>query len=715
MASSPPPLLARAANHLRLTLSGAVEDPGPVAFGERIVRFRDPRHADRPLDPNPALVDQLKPTGPMPASFLTRPRFRTAGLARQEITLAWEPGLSLYGTGEVAGPLRRNGTRATNWNTDAFGYSDRSPSLYQSHPWVLGVRADGGAFGIMAETTHRCLIDLSWGVRFVVDGAPCSVLVIERDHPGEVVEALAELTGKMPMPPRWALGYQQCRWSYYPDSEVKRIAEGFRERDIPCDVIWLDIDYMDGFRCFTFDDEGFPDPDGLNEFLHERGFKSVWMIDPGIKVDEAYAVYRDGRDGGHFVSDRNGREYHGRVWPGPCAFPDFTRRRTREWWSGLYDEFMAHGIDGVWNDMNEPAVFKVKSKTMPESNLHEGDGELGGAGTHAKYHNLYGMQMVRATREGIARANPDKRPFVLTRANFLGGQRYAATWTGDNLSTWEHLRWSIPMALNLGLSGQPFAGPDIGGFGRRATPKLFARWMGIGTLLPFARAHTNKYLDPKADGGATSGDEPMPGHEPWSFGDECERICRLAINRRYRLLPYLYTLFREAAATGLPVVRPLFFLDPADPGLRRCDDSFLLGSDVLVRAGSAFDGECTSPMPTGEWKRFEPGGDDLLAPTDPELPRLFVRPGAVVPLGPVMRYSGEKPVDPLTLVVNLDGGSARGTLYEDEGDGFGYERGDYRLSTYEARREGSRVVVEETSHEGERAKPRREEIVVELR
>ena len=684
-----------------------------MVVGDRVVRFRDPRHAGRALDPNPALLRPLEGLRLADPSLRTRPLFRTAGGRRQEISLGWEPGLSLYGTGEVAGPLRRNGTRTTCWNHDAFGYSDRSPSLYQSHPWVLGVRGDGSAFGVMAETPHRCRVDLSSGVRFVVVGAPCSVLVIERDHPGEVVGALSELTGTMPMPPRWALGYQQCRWSYHPDTVVKEIAEGFRSRGIPCDVIWLDIDYMDGFRCFTFDPEQFPDPEGLNAFLHERGFRSVWMIDPGIKVDEGYSVYREGRDGMHFVGDADGNEYHGEVWPGACAFPDFTREKTRGWWSGLYGEFMATGIDGVWNDMNEPAVFKVKSKTMPESNRHDADAELGGPGTHARYHNLYGMQMVRATREGIAAANPDKRPFVLTRASFLGGQRYAATWTGDNLSTWEHLRWSIPMALNLGMSGQPFAGPDIGGFGRRATPRLFARWMGIGTLLPFARAHTNKYLDPEADGGATSGDELMPGHEPWSFGDDCERICRLAINRRYRLLPYLYTLFHEAATTGLPVVRPLLFLDPGDPRLRRCDDSFLLGGDVLVRAGAALDGRCESPMPCGDWKRFEPSGDDVLAPIDPDLPELFVRPGAIVPLGPVMQYVGEKPTDPLTLVVNFDGGGARGTLYEDEGEGFGYQNGDYRLSTYEARREGSRVVIEETAFEGRRAKPEREEIAVE--
>jgi alpha-glucosidase len=297
--------------------------------------------------------------------------------------------------------------------------------------------------------------------------------------------------------------------------------------------------------------------------------------------------------------------------------------------------------------------------------------------------------MVRASREGIQAVNPDKRPFVLTRSNFLGGHRYAATWTGDNASDWDHLRWSIPMALNLGLSGQPFVGPDIGGFAGDADGHLFARWMGIGALLPFARGHSIK---------------GSRDHEPWSFGPRCERVCRLALERRYRLLPYLYTLFREASQTGMPVVRPLFFADPTDPALRGADDAFLLGDDVLVRSRTSFTGIWGAPMPAGRWVPFEPASN-----TDRELPDLFIREGAVVPLGPVMQYVGEKPLDPLTLVINPDaGGCASGLLYEDAGDGFGFERGEYRLTRFTATTSAKGVAIEQTILDGGWPSPQRE-------
>ncbi|MFZ4573988.1 MAG: TIM-barrel domain-containing protein [Phycisphaerales bacterium] len=401
-----------------------------VMIAPGVARFLGP-WAAAPA-PFPGFVEQPPPggTGPCPADFPIRPRYSKAGAA-SVVRVPCVAGASYYGTGEQAGPLKRNGTRKVLWNTDAFDYTDRSPSLYQSHPFVLVLLPDGTAMGILAETTHRCEIVLRKDVVFRLKGPAPAVTIIRRDHPREVVRELSRLTGRMPLPPRWALGYHQCRWSYEPDSRVLEVGREFRKRGIPCDVLWLDIDYMDGFRCFTFDSKKFPDTKAMSASLHGLGFKTIWMIDPGIKVDEEYAVYRAGRDGGHFVTDHAGREYHGKVWPGLCAFPDFTRARTREWWAGLYKDFLAQGVDGVWNDMNEPAVFDVPGKTMPDCNRHDADAALGGPGPHAKYHNIYGMQMVRASREGMIAAHPDKRPFILTRANFLGGQRYAATWTGD--------------------------------------------------------------------------------------------------------------------------------------------------------------------------------------------------------------------------------------------------------------------------------------------
>jgi alpha-glucosidase len=641
-------------------------------------RFRDPVRAALPDEPFPAYAAPLEDRGAaVGTGVAVRPRFRALGRL-SVVEVAGLERCDFYGTGEQAGGLIRNGTRKTLWNNDHFDYTAKSRNLYQSHPFVLAVRADGRAVGVIFETTRRCDIDLRHGVRVEVHGPSPAVTVIERSSALEVVRTLHELTGRIPMPPLWALGYHQCRWSYEPESKVREIAAEFRRRRIPCDCLWLDIDYMDGFRCFTFDGVKFPDPKRLNRDLNRQGFRTIYMIDCGIKADPAYGTYRQGRDGGHFIKDASGREYHGEVWPGACAFPDFTREATRRWWAGLYKDFVATGLDGVWNDMNEPAVFGGVEKTMPVSNRHEADAALGGPDSHAKYHNLYGMQMVRATREGIARAKPKARPFVLTRSNFLGGQRYAATWTGDNRSDWNHLRWSISMALNMTLSGQPFVGPDIGGFIGEADGELFARWMGIGALLPFARAHSEKTTKP---------------HEPWAFGEACERTCRLALERRYRLMPYLYTLFHEAARRGDPVVRPVFFADPSRAALRTVDDAFLLGPDLLVmchvRPGKR-TGEVASLLPG--WAPVE-----VASATDDDLPRLFLRPGAALALGPARQWTSE-PVDApvLELVCHLQADRASCVLHSDAGDGHEHERGAMCTSLVEASAAGVRV-----SHEGD--------------
>ncbi len=582
---------------------------------------------------------------------------------RHAARVAIAPGTDLYGTGEAFGQLRRNGSRTVCWNTDSYAYGSKNLSLYQSHPWVLAVRADGTAFGILADTTYRCLIDLTDGILFAADGPAFPVIVIEGDSPQQVLTRLARLVGTMPPPPRWALGYHQCRYSYTPDDRVLEIARTFREKRIPLDVVWWDIDYMDGYRCFTFHPHDFPDPRGLNDALHELDVRSIAIIDPGIKQEPGYHVYDSGNAIDAWVSDRQGHPFVGKVWPGECVFPDYTRADVRRWWAGLYWEFLDSGIDGVWNDMNEPAVFETKKWTMPEDNIHRADDDLGGPGTHARYHNVYGMLMSRATFEGVAAARPDRRPFVLTRASFIGGHRYAATWTGDNVSSWEHLDASIPMVLNLGLSGQPFAGPDIGGFVEAGDGDMFARWMGFGALFPFARGHTGKGNIDK---------------EPWSFAAHVETTSRRALEGRYRLMPYLYTVFHEAWTTGLPVWRPAFFADPADPRLRAVDDAWLIGDDLLVVANTAPGEEArTPPLPAGDWR-------DVTARVygtadDPNLPRLLLRDGAALPLGPVVQSTAELLTE-LTVLANPDADDfASGTWYDDAGEGHGHLDGDFSL------------------------------------
>jgi alpha-glucosidase len=372
-------------------------------------------------------------------------------------------------------------------------------------------------------------------------------------------------------------------------------------------------------------------------------------------------------------------------------FPDFTRPETRTWWASLYKNYMAHGIDGVRNDMNEPSVFDTQSKTMPENCWHRGGDDLPAA-PHAAYHNVYGMLMVKTSREGILAANPEKRPFVLTRSNFIGGHRYAATWTGDNSATWADLHLSIPMVLSLSLSGQLMSGPDIGGFidHSEGDPELFARWTGIGCLLPFARAHV-------AEGAIDK--------EPWSFGPECEATCRRAIEMRYRLLPYLYTLTWKAHTDGDPIVAPLFFADPANVQLRAEDRAFLLGSDLLVVCDVLPRSDAKSKpvqLPAGEWAPISIGD------RDPKLPTLRLRRGAAIPLGPVMQHSNERPVDPLTIVAALDErGQAEGLLYEDAGDGFGFENGEFRLSRIRVTIEDGRPVASLEHIAGDMPEPSR--------
>ncbi|KAF3967748.1 hypothetical protein CMV_008277 [Castanea mollissima] len=613
-------------------------------------------------------------------------------LEKQIVKIELPSGTSFYGTGEVSGQLERTGNRVFAWNTDAWGYGPGTTSLYQSHPWVIAVLLNGEALGVLADTTQRCEIDLrkESRIQFV---APSSYPVITFGpfpSPTAVLIALSHAIGSVFMPPKWSLGYQQCRFSYDSDKRVLEIARTFREKGIPCDVIWMDINYMDGFRCFTFDKDRFPNPKSLVDDLHQNGFKAIWMLDPGIKHEEGYFIYDSGSKSDVWTQKADGSPFVGEVWPGPCVFPDFTQSKVRSWWASLVKDFTSNGVDGIWNDMNEPAVFKAVTKTMPESNIHRGDDELGGCQNHSYYHNVYGMLMARSTYEGMKLANENKRPFVLTRAGLIGSQRYAATWTGDNLSNWEHLHMSISMVLQLGLSGQPLSGPDIGGFVGNATPQLFGRWMGVSVMFPFCRGHS------EAD---------TIDHEPWSFGEECEEVCRLALKRRYRFLPHIYTLFFKAHTIGTPVAMPTFFADPKDPNLRKLENSFLLGP-ILVYAstmpGQGLDKlDCT--LPKGTWLRFD--FDDL----HPDLPALYLRGGSVIPLGLPHQHIGEsKPSDDLTLLVALDEhGKAEGFLFEDDGDGYEFTKGGYLLTHYVAELQSSVVTVRVSKTEGLWKRPKR--------
>jgi alpha-glucosidase len=505
----------------------------------------------------------------------------------------------------------------------------------------------------------------------------------------DVLETYTALTGRMSLPPLWALGYHQARWSYPDEATVRALAAEFRQRRIPCDALYLDIDYMDGFRCFTWNRQAFPTHRQMLADLRGAGFKTVAIIDAGIKMDAGYHVHDDGLARGAFLTYPDGTLFHGPVWPGDCYFPDFTDPAVRAWWGGLYAPLVEDGIAGFWNDMNEPSIFR--QQTMPGVLRHECDGH---AASHREIHNAYGTQMARATADGLAQLRPDERHLVISRAAFAGHQRHAMVWTGDNYSTWESLRLTIPMGLSLGLSGLAFNGADVGGFMGDCTGELLARWTQLGAFTPFFRNHA-----------AMSSVQ----QEPWAFGPEIEVICKRAIELRYELLPALVTAFWECSQTGLPIMRPLVLAYQSDPRCATLDDQFLLGSDLLVAPvlEPGVSGRRVY-LPAGAWFDFwtgarHAGGRDVWAEAPLERIPLFVKAGSVLPMQPVIQHTGE-PV-PDTLILRVFPGIGESVLYEDDGRSLAYRTGASRVTRFALRGDATWLDVV-VSTEGAYASPR---------
>lgn len=583
---------------------------------------------------------------------------------RISVTRTLPAGEHCYGFGEKTGYLDKRGRRMEMWTTDQ-GVMTHTDPLYQSIPFYVALR-DGKAHGLFVDCTARSRFDMG-----SLD--PAETCTIEVHSPlydayvfagpdmRAVVSRYTELTGRTPLPPLWSLAYHQCRYSYYPEAKVREIARLFREKEIPCDALWLDIDYMDGYRVFTWDQERFPDPGALNSDLALEGFRVVTIVDPGVKVDPDFPVYQEGVAKGYFCKNPDGTVFVGTVWPGPSAFPDFLQAGARRWWGDWHREaYLDQGIAGIWNDMNEPANLARNEdceKTLPYQTRQ---GEDGRQVPHKDVHNAYGFRMSQATYEGLQRHRPEHRPFVLTRSGYAGIQRYAAVWTGDNYSWWEGMADAMPLCLGLSLSGVAFVGGDVGGFGENPGGELMARWMQLGAFTPFFRTHAAK----------GSRDQ-----EPWSFGPVVEAICKRYIELRYRLLPYWYSLFAEAARTGLPPMRPLVLEYQEDPETRHVGDQFLVGRDLLV-APVAQPGITRRLvyLPEGTWFDFWTGrhyeGKQHVVSLAPlETLPLFVRAGAVLPMWPVMDHVGARPVERLTL--HLFAGKGEFTLYEDAGDGYG--------------------------------------------
>lgn len=605
-----------------------------------------------------------------------------------------------FGLGDKVGPLDRREQAFSLWNTDAYGYQESTDPIYKSIPFFISFRS-GRAAGIFLDNTWRSNFDFGKQneniYSFGADGGPIDYYIIYGPDPKHVLQTYGWLTGFPPLPPLWALGYQQSRYSYETEARVREIAGRLRADHIPSDVIYMDIDYQDHNRPFTVDAAKFPHFVDMLSDLRKQHFHVITITDLHIAYlpNSNYEPYNTGIAGDHFVKNPDGSVYVGTVWPGPSVFPDFTRQSTRAWWGQLYSKFVSDGVAGFWNDMNEPSVFQTPSKTMPLDTQHRIDepGFTPRTATHAEIHNVYGMENSRGTFEGLQKLSPNQRPFVLTRASYAGGQRYAATWTGDNSSTWNHLRLTTPMLLNLGLSGFGLSGADVGGFAGTPSADLLTKWMELAAFQPIDRDHTTK----------GSGNQ-----EPWVHGPAQENIRRRYIEERYRLLPYLYTATEEMTRDGLPVLRPMFLEFPSateegQPLDGEAPNQFLVGSSLLI-APAPFPDEIESYdviFPPGEWFNYW-DGQRVASRRDPEsemsrisvTPQLdvlpvYVRAGSIIPMQPLTQSTDEIPQGPLTLRV-YPGPNCAGTLYEDDGTTMEFKQGNYvRMSFSCEQNEGS--------------------------
>lgn len=575
------------------------------------------------------------------------------------------------GLGEKSGHLDKRNRAYTHWNTDCFGYGDDTDPLYASTPFFVGIHSkqlygfylnnsSKSHFNFGASNQRFSSVSISEGI--------FDYFFIHHHTLPQILNSYTLITGRTPLPPKWALGLQQCRYSYYPDKKVLEVAKGYRDRNIPADVIYLDIHYMEDYKVFTWNKKNFPHYKETLKELHKMGFKVVVILDPGIKEEPGYQPFEEGKKEDLFLKYPDGEPWSACVWPGWCHFPDFTKPATRDWWANQVKGLCDDGIDGFWCDMNEPASW---GQAMPDSVIFDMDGSP--ASTHSG-RNVYGMQMANATQRGALKGYEGKRPFVLTRASFSGGQRFSAIWTGDNTSTTDHLMLGTRLVNNLGLAGFGFAGVDIGGFIGECSKELFARWISIGVFSPLCRIHT--MIDTN-------------DCEPWSYGDKIEVIARNYVQLRYKLMPYLYNAFYENTVSGMPIQRTLALEWPHEGPVWdwRFENQFLFGQQLLI-APSAPEQQFTQVWlpPSGQWFNFwddtiYPGSAEVVVDSPLHKLPLFVRESAVIPMQPVVQNAIEDPGE--VLYVHLYAGNASQTIthYEDDGETENHKTGQFKKRT----------------------------------
>ncbi len=569
-----------------------------------------------------------------------------------------------YGLGDKTGFLDKRHYDYEMWNTDdPSPHVDCFKALYKSIPFFIAL-TKSHVYGIFSDNTYKSYFNMGqeseeyyW---FGSDGGNLDYYYIAGDSVAEVLQRYMYLTGTCPLPQKWTLGYHQSRWGYTTWEDVEEVACKMRECDIPCDVLHFDIDYMQDYKVFTWNQARYQnDPEGFLRKLAGEGFKAVTINDPGVKKEAGYEVYEEGVEKGYFARTPEGEIYINAVWPGDSAFPDFGNQEVRKWWGERQKFLLDMGVRGIWNDMNEPASF---NGPLPEDVVFTDEGRQT---THQEMHNVYGHLMSKAAYEGLKETD-GRRPFVITRACYAGSQKYATAWTGDNNSLWAHLQMAIPQLCNLGLSGMPFVGTDIGGFGADTTPELMARWIQVGCFSPLFRNH------------AALGTRRQ---EPWALGEEVLSIYRKYVKLRYQWIPYIYDLFFEEERTGAPILRPLVYHYERDEHARECNDEFMLGSRILV-APVVNQGmrKRMVYLPEGDWYDYWTG-EKLAGPVwfvreaPLDVCPIYVRAGSIIPVMEPCSYVGQKPSD--TLILDVYPGMGEWSHYLDNGEDFSYREGNY--------------------------------------
>ncbi len=598
--------------------------------------------------------------------------------------------MQFYGMGEKSTPFEKSGRVHKFWNTDAWADFDKSPISqaaydpdYISIPYVI-IKQKNRYCAILIDNPYPSYISISPSATIANQTTAIGVsnnalyLGAENGQPSlyilygpslpELTRKMQNLTGKSALPPVWALGFHQCRWGYAGIKDLEYLADSFELHQFPVSGLWLDIDYMDGFRVFTHDTKHFPDIETNLKSITDRGYKVIPIVDPGVKQEIGYSVYDSGTHLDVFCKNAAGKDFIGMVWPGYTAFPDFSLEQTQTWWAQKYASLLKAGFSGAWLDMNDPSTGPVDCGGMLFKN---------GTVEHAAFHNQYAMLMSKASYAGALQAFPNKRPFLIARSGFTGSQKYSGNWTGDNCSNYAHLSMSIGKSINLALSGMPFNGPDVGGFGGDTNEQLMLDWMKAGFLFPFLRNHT------------CMGTKQQ---EPWEFSDSVHKLLRRYVRLRYTLMPYIYNLFINQAIQGEAILRPLFydFEDTDNLALGTIDDQCMIGPSIM-QAPFVKEKEKsrTIVLPNCAWYRADTlewvsGNQIIKAEKKKDSTPLFIREGAIIPLQPGIRLDNAidlTNIEFLLCVAPNANGTWRYVYTADDGESFEYRNGTQ--STYE--------------------------------